>query len=240
VLIFQEPTDAEEVVCPYIDTNRFTQRYAFLKDLSPEEFDMMLNNGWRHFGFFFFIPNCRSCNLCTPVRTSIFNFSMSKSQRRNLSKNDKIIEVEFVNLEYKKEYFEIYKKHSMVKFNQETSEKDFIESFFSDSLSGSTRISLYKYNNKLVAIGFIDISETGISSVYFCYDTDYSRFGLGVYSVLKEIEYGKLLNKSYYYLGYYIKGNQSMEYKIKYTPCEFLDWNRGSWHPFKSENKVLV
>lgn len=231
MLVYKEPTNADEVSCPYIDGEKFTQRYAFLKDLKQEEFDMMLLNGWRHFGYFFFMPNCKSCNACTPIRTLINKFTPSKSQRRNLKKNDLILNVEFTHLEYKDEIFEVYKKHSKVKFNQETSKEDFKESFFSDALSGNSVLSLYRIGEKLVGVGFIDISDTGISTVYFCYDTDYSSYGLGVYSVLKEIEYGKSLNKDYYYLGYYIKENSSMEYKSRYTPYETLNWEKAKWEP---------
>lgn len=229
MLMFVEPTDANPASCPYIEGKKFIQRYSVLKDLSPKDFDFMLNNGWRHFGYYFFMPNCNVCNSCTPIRTLVNKFEPSKSQRKNLNKNNKNIKVVFKDLEFSDEVFEIYKKHSRTKFDQGASVKDFKESFFSDAISGNSKMSMFYLDSKLVGVGFIDISESGISSVYFCYDTDYSKLGLGVYSALKEIEYAKSLGKSYYYLGYYIEGNRSMEYKNRYTPCEFLNWNTGNW-----------
>lgn len=231
--VYVRPTDAEIVACPYIDGKKFTQKYSVLKDLSLGEFEMLLTNGWRHFGYFFFTPNCLNCNSCTPIRTDIKRFNPSKSQRRNLRKNTDKVCVEFVPLKYSDELYEVYKKHSKVKFSQETSRKDFKESFFSDAISGNSIISLYRLDSKLIGVGFIDLSEDGLSSVYFCYDTDYSSLGLGVFSILKEIEYGRSLNKSYYYLGYYIEGNGSMEYKSRYTPSEILDWTQAKWVTFR-------
>jgi len=232
MLIYSQPEDAKDVDCPYIEGKRFTQRYAFLSDLEPDEFDMMLFNGWRHFGNFFFTPNCKSCTSCTPIRTKIMDFKFSKSQKRNYKKNSAIVNVKFTSLEYSDDIYEVYKNHSKIKFNQETSVKEFKESFFVDALKGSSKLSLFYIDKKLVGVGFLDVSQSGISSIYFCYDPDYSSYGLGVYSVLKEIEYGKELNKDYYYLGFYIKGNKSMEYKNRYTPNQILSWEHGEWVPF--------
>lgn len=231
--MYVEPTDADETSCPYIEGNRFTQRYSVLKDLTITDFDFMLTSGWRHFGYYFFIPNCSNCSKCTPLRTTIREFKPTKSQRRNLKKNQEVVTVEFCELKYSDEIFYIYEKHSKEKFNQTSSRKDFKESFFSDALSGNSMMSKYWYESKLVGVGFIDLSKDGISSVYFCYDTDYSSLGLGVFSAIKEIEYGRELGRKYYYMGYYIEGNRSMEYKKRYTPCEYLDWNSGEWFPFK-------
>ena len=231
--IYIKPTNADSVPCPYISGNEFIQRYSVLNKLDPDEIDFLFENGWRHFGMFFFIPNCEQCKECRPIRTVINHFTPSKSQRRNLKKNNEIIETEFIDPIFSDEIYNIYKKHSLVKFNQKTSKDDFKESFFSNVLPGNQKMSLFRYNGKLVGLGFLDISKNGISSIYFCYDTDYSKLGLGVYSVLKEIEYGLSLDKSYYYLGYFVKGNNSMEYKGKYTPSEILDWSKNSWVVFK-------
>lgn len=230
--MYVEPTNADVVNCPYIKGEKFRQRYTVLKELTSNDFDHLLINGWRHFGYYFFMPNCSNCSSCTPIRTVIEEFKPSKSQRRNLKKNINTT-VEIQDLIYSDEIYEIYKKHSHDKFNQDSSKKDFKESFFADALSGNSKLSLYKVDSKLVGVGFIDISNEGISSIYFCYDTDFSHLGLGVYSVLKEIEYANELGKSYYYLGYYIEGNGSMEYKAKYKPYETLSWDRACWIPFK-------
>ncbi len=52
----------------------------------------------------------------------------------------------------------------------------------------------------------IDIVEDGISSIYFLYDPDYSYYSLGTYSLLKQIEFAKILKKRWIYLGYWVDG----------------------------------
>ena len=69
----------------------------------------------------------------------------------------------------------------------------------------------------------IDIVEDGISSIYFFYDPDYARLSLGVYSLIKQIEIAKYLNKRWIYLGYWVDGCKAFEYKTKFKPIEILD-----------------
>ena len=153
-------------------------------------------------------------------------FKPSKSQRKVLKKNEKT-EFKVCDLEYRDEIFELYKKHSEVRFDQPVAKKEFIEThYFPSCPSFQTE---YFIDGKLVAVGFIDQSSHGLSSVYFIYDTDYIYLSLGVYSILCEIELTKKLGLSYYYLGYWIKENKSMEYKNRYYPHETYDWIKEDW-----------
>lgn len=237
--MFVEPQDAREVSCPYIQGNKFTQRYCVLKDLSLGDLNQLLTMGWRHFGYYFFMPNCKECNSCIPLRTIVNDFSPSKSQRKNLKKNNGVISITYTDLIYTDEIFEVYKKHSKVKFGQGSNKKEFQESFFSDAITGNSKVGLYRVEGKLVGVGFIDITSEGISSIYYCYDPDYSKHGLGTFSSLKEIELAKELGKKYYYMGYYVEGNRSMEYKSRFAPLEYLDWNNSTWKVYSNSREVL-
>ena len=58
---------------------------------------------------------------------------------------------------------------------------------------------------------------------------EYNYLSLGIFGVIKEIEYAKSLNLKYYYLGYYIENNQKMSYKNKFIPHNFFDWKKNKW-----------
>ena len=45
----------------------------------------------------------------------------------------------------------------------------------------------YEYENRLIAVGVIDIVPDGLSSVYFFYDPEFKKYRLGVFSSLIEI-----------------------------------------------------
>ena len=74
----------------------------------------------------------------------------------------------------------------------------------------------YYLDSKLIAIGFLDVLPSGISSIYFIYDPDYKELGLGKISGLKEMELSQKLGLQYYYLGYFIEDCSKMSYKKKF------------------------
>jgi len=96
----------------------------------------------------------------------------------------------------------------------------------------------YYLDNKLIAVGVIDILPKCVSSVYFMYDTDYSSLSLGVFSALQEISLSIRLNKyiknlKYYYLGFYIHSCSKMIYKAQYSPSDLLDPEYYYWVPIE-------
>ncbi|XP_011069148.1 PREDICTED: arginyl-tRNA--protein transferase 1 isoform X2 [Acromyrmex echinatior] len=85
----------------------------------------------------------------------------------------------------------------------------------------------YWLDNKLIAVGVIDILPSCISSVYFFYDPTYSQLSLGTFSSLREVHLTRQLNKiannlKYYYMGYYIHTCQKMRYKARMQPSKLL------------------
>ena len=199
----------------------------FAFGFSSPEFNEYLSCGWRRFGIFFFRPNCTDCYQCRPIRVKVNEYSPTRSQRRviNKNRNTKVI---FKKLEFREELYDVYKEHSVDRFNQQTDINEFKETFFYNSVPALQ--SEYYVGEKLAALGFIDVSNEALSSVYFVYRTEYSELSLGTFGAIKEIEYAESLNLKYYYLGYYIQGNRRMSYKNKFKPHEIYDWKKGEWN----------
>lgn len=97
----------------------------------------------------------------------------------------------------------------------------------------------YRIDNKLVAVGVIDIVSSGISSVYCFYDNDMKELELGKLCTMKEIEFTIEQGLEYYYLGYYISNCQKMKYKSDYRPCELLCPVTLQYYPFDYCNQLL-
>ncbi len=214
--------------CSYIEGISTNMTYFFAEDLNSIELDYILENGIRKFGKFFFINSCPNCMKCTPIRIVVDDFIITKEWRRVIKKNSDI-KMEIRELSFREEIFEIYRDHStrFEKSSENIDVENFKESFF-DSSCPSLQMEYY-LNGELIAVDFLDISSRGLSSVYFIFKTKYSSRSLGNYSIIREIEYAKSLGLKYYYLGYYIEGNQSMEYKNRFKPNEKMDWNSGVW-----------
>ncbi|OUR97057.1 hypothetical protein A9Q84_12050 [Halobacteriovorax marinus] len=217
--------------CPYLSNRDSAQEYFFATELNIEEIDLFLSTGWRKFGAYYFRPNCPTCESCLPLRVPVTDFTLNKKQRRILRKNEDIV-IERHALEFNQTYYDLFEKHSKKRFNQNESEigneEQFIDTFFISSCPSF--ILTYKLNEKVIAWGILDYGQNSLSSVYFVFDPDFENRSLGHFSVLKEIEYAREHKLKYYYLGYYVPGNKSMEYKSKYTPHEIFSWKNKTWN----------
>lgn len=224
--LLSEPLLSEETPCSYIKGLKWRFNYFFAVNVSAEELDVILSRGWRKFGMYYFRPSCKDCRECIPIRIKTSELIPSRSQKRVL-KECRDVRVEFKELEYRDEIFEIYKDHSLNRFNKSSYEEDFYNSFYTQSCPAMQ--SEYYLEGELVAVGFLDQSSNALSSIYFTYKNDYSKFRLGTFSALKETAYAQSLGLDYYYLGYYIEKNPSMAYKNSFHINEKMNWNTGNW-----------
>ncbi|PKL16200.1 MAG: hypothetical protein CVV49_17435 [Spirochaetae bacterium HGW-Spirochaetae-5] len=224
--LLSEPQVSEESHCPYIEGRKWRFSYFFALEVTAEELDIILSRGWRKFGMYYFKPVCSKCRECIPIRVIADELTPSRSQRRAL-KDCRDVRVEFREMEYRDEIFEIYKDHSHYRFNKESDEDDFRSSFYTRSCPAIQ--SEYYIDDKLAAVGFLDVSSNGLSSIYFIYRDEFARYSLGTFSALKESEYALSIGLKYYYLGYYIQNNSSMAYKNSFHINEKMDWNTGEW-----------
>ncbi|WP_028972720.1 arginyltransferase [Spirochaeta cellobiosiphila] len=223
----EKPKFSHPSACPYIEGEEYRQEYFLAYDVNEVELDELFEAGWRRFGAYFFRPACRFCRKCIPIRTVIPELNLSKSQRRVMKKNADTRVI--VNpLRYDERHFEIYKKHSLIKFHNEEDEEAFKQSFYLPA--APCGIIEYYRDNILVAFGFLDFGKESLSSVYFVYDPDYSQYSLGSFSVITEIKLGQKWGKRHYNLGFWIKENRSMSYKDRFKPCEIMDWDNYQWN----------
>ncbi|MCP4132229.1 MAG: arginyltransferase [bacterium] len=226
MILIQDPRLSEFSACTYIEENDWRFEYFFALDLDEEELNIVLENGWRKFGAYYFRPNCENCFKCVPLRVLTEEFKLSRSQKRVLKKGSDIT-VTFGPLQYSPKIYALFQDHSENRFGRDTDEEDFISSFYTQSCPSVQ--SEYYLDGELIAVGFLDRSSEALSSVYFVYNTAYEYLSLGTLSVLKEIEYAASLQLKYYYLGYYVAENGSMAYKNRYHPNEKYNWHSGEW-----------
>jgi arginine-tRNA-protein transferase len=224
--IIQNPALSTREKCPYLPEIEQQLKYFLATDLDSADLNKLLETGWRKFGMCYFRPECISCRECVPIRIPVADFSPSKSQRRVL-RNSSEIEVKIGPLEFKDEIYELYAVHSANRFGRKTYLSDFYENFYCRTCPALQ--SEYYLNGRLIAAGFLDKSTEALSSVYFVFNTEYSKYRPGTYSILREIQYTASLQLKYYYLGYYIKDNHSMAYKGMFFPQELYDWDKGEW-----------
>jgi len=96
----------------------------------------------------------------------------------------------------------------------------------------------YWIDDKLIAVGVVDILPGCVSSVYFFYDPDYRDLTLGTYGSLREIQLTKHLQTKvpdlrHYYLGFYIHSCPKMRYKGRLNPSWLLCPETYLWQPVR-------
>ena len=127
---------------------------------------------------YYFRPKCDDCYDCIPIRVLADKFKPTRSQKRILKKNSEIT-VKFNPLKYSDKIYEIYRDHSENRFGKETDIEDFIANFYSESCPSLQ--SEYYLNDELIAVGFLDMSNKSLSSIYFIFKTCYEKYSLGTF-----------------------------------------------------------
>lgn len=227
MILLQEKKKSPPSPCHYLPHKLWQFDYFFASELDARELGILLEKGWRKFGYYYFRPACPDCRECIPLRVLVNDYKTTKSQKRIINKNQNLL-VQFRPLHYSERIYDIYINHSFNRFGKDDGNpNDFISSFLTESCPSFQ--SEYYLNDWLIAVGFIDQAMDGLSSVYFIYDTEFGHLGLGSYSIIREINHALDLGLPYYYLGYYIKECDKMAYKKRFRPYECFNWEKGCW-----------
>ena len=202
--------------------------------VSPAELDRLLADGWRHFGSEFFRYNLaiydNEIRRVIPLRIRLSEFRPSQSQLRVLRKNADI-EVTLGPVSVTSDIEELFDRHKL-RFREHPPES--IYSFLSPDprdVPCDMLQFIVTRNGKLVAASFFDVGETSLSGIYAVFDPAESGRSLGIFTMLKEIEYARERGKDFYYQGYSYSGDSFYNYKKRFHGAEAYHWN-GLWAPF--------
>lgn len=211
--------------CPYIGDKAWQNLSFQTSNLPADGFVSLLNNGFRRSGLSIYHPICSGCQSCIPIRVDVQNFKKNKGQRRTWGKN-KDIQVEHHPIGYNKEDFELYKHYQKNWHGLDTNIDEIEYCEFLIETPVKTEIIRYYIGKKLIGVGWLDLLPGLISSVYFIFDPDFSSRRLGIFSILYEINYAKLLNIPWLYLGYWVDSSSKMNYKANFKPVQILKNSR--------------
>ena len=196
---------------------------------TPVQMDTLWANGWRHFGNYFFRYNLgmvgEDIRLVMPLRIRLKDFSFSKSQRRVLRDNADL-KIKFEPLSIDDEAEALFHRHKL-RFDQHPPESiyEFISSHANDSPCETKQMRLFD-GDRYIASSYFDIGSRACSGVYAIFEPSESKRGLGIFTMLKEIEYAIERGKEFYYQGYAYEGESFYDYKKRFRATEVFDWNQ--------------
>jgi leucyl-tRNA---protein transferase len=206
----------------------------FTFEVSPQEMDFLLAEGWRNFGTHFFRHNVGmfrgDFRRVLPLRIRLSNFALSKTQRRNLNRNkDLQVIVRPVFIDEEKE--NLFDRHKQ-RFEEGVPETiyTFISEVPATVPSRSLELCVYE-GEKLLAVSFFNVGIDSASGIYAMFEPTETKRGLGILTMLLEIDYAIKNGKSFYYQGYAYEGNSFYDYKKRFGSLEMFDW-KGNWIKF--------
>lgn len=215
----------------FLDDLTLINEEFYSSQISSHQLDLLLADGWRHFGIHFFRYSFGFYNgdirRVIPLRIKIQDFSLSKSQRRIINKN-KNLQTIIRPIEITEEKENLFERHKK-RFKRGTpySIFDFLSSDAANIPCQGFETSVYD-GDKLLAASFFDIGETSISSIYAMFAPEESKRSLGIFTMLLEIEFAKQNDKTFYYQGYSYEGESFYDYKKRFSGLERFDWE-GNW-----------
>ena len=220
--------------CNYLPDRTARTRAILAKQLPANVYHAFMDAGFRRSGTILYQPVCAGCRDCRSIRVPVRNFTPSKSQRRCWRYNQNITVSSAVPIASDEAYalYMRYVRHWHGRASDEDSPEAF-QRFLYESPVNSLEFKYRDDSGKLIAVGICDVSSASLSSVYFYFDPDEHRRSLGTFGALYELEYAKANAIDHYYLGYWIDGCETMQYKNRFRPCELLGTD-GKWTPLSA------
>ncbi len=172
-------------------------------------------------------PICSTCRACTPIRVPVDTFAPTKSQRRCERRNADLV-ISVARPAPTTEKFDLYRRYVAARHGEQDAKLESFTDFLYTSPIETIEFTYRNSEGRLLAVGLCDVSTSSLSSVYFYFDPDEPRGGLGTFGVLVEIEHARRCRIPYYYLGFWIDTCRAMRYKKDFGPSELLH-SDGLW-----------
>ena len=210
--------------------------------VSSTQLDKLLADGWRHFGTHFFRYNLGFYGFdireVIPLRIRLADFSLSKRQRRVLRQNADL-QTSIRAIQITSEAESLFDRHKQ-RFDHSVPDSifDFISGSPSDRPCEAKEICVYD-GERLVAISYFDVGARSTSGVYAMFEPRDGKRSLGIFTMLKEIEFTIAAGKEFYYQGYCYEGESFYDYKKRFRGTEGFNW-AGRWEPFTGRDADMT
>lgn len=223
--------------CPYLP-DRFERKVFAHLPLSDGATvnDSLTQVGFRRSQNIAYRPACETCTACVSARIPAGDYVFSRSERKALARNEDL-ERHLVEAEATIEQFDLLRRYLSTRHADggmaDMTWPDYVAMV--EDTAVRTHIIEYRTRSRdggpgdLMACTLVDLMSDGLSLVYSFYDPTVGRRSLGSFVILDHIIQAGLTNLPYVYLGYWVRGSEKMDYKVRFSPIELLKiegWTR--------------
>ncbi len=228
--------------CGYLPAERWSLEYEMVANLAPAEYEVRLEKGWRRFGSLLFHPRCPDCQACQSLRVDVPQFLPNRSQRRAWRTNHGLIQIQVGKPCVTRAKLDLYDRfhafQTEFKGWPEHPPKD-VASYRESYVHNPpfTEEWCYFLEGQLVGVGYADRLPRSMSAIYFFYDPAARQHSLGTFNVLCLLAECARWQLPFLYLGYYVEGCRSLEYKSTFRPNQVRD-SAGKWQDFLPQSGI--
>lgn len=217
--------------CEYLPDRFWQLRYEIRPEISEHDYMDLLRAGWRRIGPALFRPECPACRMCQSLRVPAATFRPSDSQRRVWKKNAAEVALSIgtpASSPEKLALFGRFHDHGHETKAWPSREHADLEFFIQNPFP--VEEWSYRIGDRLVGVGYVDALPEGLSAIYFYHDPAEHRRSLGTFNILAILAAARARGLPHVYLGYYVEGCRSLEYKARFQPHE-VRLPDGQWGP---------
>jgi leucyl-tRNA---protein transferase len=221
--------------CPYLPGK--TERKVFARlggNLAQPLSEALTHSGFRRSQSIAYRPACEGCSACVSVRIRCGDFQISRSQRRILRHGAGLSRGE-VAAEATREQFALLRTYLDSRHPgggmSDMGLFDYVAMV--EETPVNTHIVEYRKagNGALAACALTDRLRDGLSMVYSFFHPGEDSRSLGTYMILDHVRAAQQAGLPYVYLGYWVRGSDKMDYKIRFSPLEAL--TQSGWELLK-------
>ena len=173
-----------------------------------------------------------------PLRIRLADLTFSKSQRRVLRRNEDL-DVTIGPIDIDTESASLFERHK-TRFNHGVPESiyNFISRDSDDSPCEAKEIRVTK-DGELFAVSYFDVGSNSTSGIYAMFEPTVTMRSLGIFTMLKEIEYSIETGREFYYQGYAYQGPSFYDYKKRFRGTEAFDWHH-DWVAYDASDSLHI
>ena len=221
---------SNEVPCPYLPDRKERRIFTVVNDdrAGSPLYDILVRHGFRRMSHMLYRTHCKGCTSCYSVRVRVPEFSPSRSQRRSINRNrDLIRAVEGPVADI--DQHALFCKYLEARHAGAMNEADY--GCYRELVESSpVNTILVKYflreqesgEQRLAAVAITDCLDDGLSMVYAFFDPEFGRRSLGTFMILDHVGLCRERGLKRLYLGFWVPGSSSMNYKIRFMPLDIL------------------
>ncbi len=192
------------------------------KKIGKKLTSILSRSGFRRSGLVNYRPCCIGCSACHSYRVSTEHFNPNRSQNRCLKKNSDIV-VRVLPAKTSKEHYELFRHYLQIRHQNSVMEQMSLNDYETLILNSTTESVLLEFRDvdqKLLMVAVTDILDDGLSACYTFFDPREVKRSLGTLGILTQIRLAKKFSLPWVYLGYWVPGSSSMNYKKHFRPGE--------------------